>query len=155
MNAVNETEILLVEDSPYDAEMTLRALQKRHLANKIFHVKDGEEALEFLFGTGQYASRADCQHPKVVLLDLKLPKVDGFEFLRAIRSNERTKCIPVVVLTSSHEQRDLAESYQLGVNSYIVKPVQFENFSKAVAEVGCYWVLLNQLSHGQNKSENK
>src|SRR6185436_9784249 len=127
MNAVSETEILLVEDSPYDAEMTLRALQKRHLANKIFHVKDGEEALEFLFGTGQYASRADCQHPKV----------DGFDFLRAIRSNERTKCIPVVVLTSSHEQRDLVESYKLGVNSYIVKPVQFENFSEAVAEVGC------------------
>jgi len=144
MNAVNETEILLVEDSPYDAEMTLRALTKRHLANKVFHVKDGAEALEFLFGTGQYASRAASQHPKVVLLDLKLPKVDGFEVLRAIRNNERTKCIPVVVLTSSHEQRDLVESYKLGVNSYIVKPVQFENFSEAVAEVGCYWVLLNQ-----------
>jgi len=144
MNAVNETEILLVEDSPYDAEMTIRALTKRHLANKVFHVKDGEEALEFLFGTGQYANRADCQHPKVVLLDLKLPKVDGFEVLRAIRADERTKCIPVVVLTSSHEQRDLVESYKLGVNSYIVKPVQFENFSEAVAEVGCYWVLLNE-----------
>ena len=141
---VNETEILLVEDSPYDAEMALRALKKRHLANKVFHVKDGEEALDFLLGTGQYASRADSQHPKVVLLDLKLPKVDGFEVLRAIRNNERTKSIPVVVLTSSHEQRDLVESYKLGVNSYIVKPVQFENFAEAVAEVGCYWVLLNQ-----------
>ena len=146
MNAVNETEILLVEDSSLDAEMTLRALEKRHLANKVFHVKDGEEALEFLLGTGQYANRADCQHPKVVLLDLKLPKMDGFEVLRAIRSNDRTKSIPVVVLTSSHEQKDLVESYKLGVNSYIVKPVQFENFSEAVAEVGCYWVLLNQLS---------
>src|ERR1041385_4182571 len=137
MNAVNETEILLVEDSSLDAEMTLRALEKRHLANKVFHVKDGEEALEFLLGTGQYANRADCQHPKVVLLDLKLPKMDGFEVLRAIRSNDRTKSIPVVVLTSSHEQKDLVESYKLGVNSYIVKPVQFENFSEAVAEVGC------------------
>ena len=146
MNAVNETEILLVEDSSSDAEMTLRALEKRHLANKVFHVKDGEEALEFLLGTGQYANRADCQHPKVVLLDLKLPKVDGFEVLRAIRSNEQTQSIPVVVLTSSHEQKDLVESYKLGVNSYIVKPVQFENFAEAVAEVGCYWVLLNQLS---------
>ena len=146
MNAVNETEILLVEDSSLDAEMTLRALEKRHLANKVFHVKDGEEALEFLLGTGQYANRADCQHPKVVLLDLKLPKMDGFEVLRAIRSNDRTKSIPVVVLTSSHEQKDVVESYKLGVNSYIVKPVQFENFSEAVAEVGCYWVLLNQLS---------
>src|SRR5438552_10864492 len=144
MNAVNEPEILLVEDNPNDAELALRALKKRHLANKVFHVKDGEEALEFLFGTGQYASRADSQHPKVVLLDLKLPKVDGFEVLRAIRSNERTKCIPVVVLTSSHEQRDLVESYKLSVNSYIVKPVQFEHFAEAVAEVGCYWVLLNQ-----------
>ena len=144
MNAVNETEILLVEDSPYDAEMTIRALTKRHLANKIFHVKDGEEALDFLLGTGQYASRKNSQHPKVVLLDLKLPKVDGFEVLRAVRSNERTQSIPVVVLTSSHEQKDVVESYKLGVNSYIVKPVEFENFSEAVAEVGCYWVLLNE-----------
>ena len=125
--------------------MALRALKKRHLANKVFHVKDGEEALDFLLGTGQYASRADSQHPKVVLLDLKLPKVDGFEVLRAIRNNERTKSIPVVVLTSSQEQKDVVESYKLGVNSYIVKPVQFENFAEAVAEVGCYWVLLNQL----------
>src|SRR5438552_13314797 len=146
MNAVNEPEILLVEDNPNDAELALRALKKRHLANKVFHVKDGEEALDFLLGTGQYASRAESQHPKVVLLDLKLPKVDGFEVLRAIRNNERTKSIPVVVLTSSQEQKDVVESYKLGVNSYIVKPVQFENFSQAVAEVGCYWVLLNQLS---------
>ena len=141
----HEIEVLLVEDNARDAELALRALRKRHLANKVVHVKDGEEALEFLFATGAYANRDVNQHPKVVLLDLKLPKVDGLEVLRAIKADERTRTIPVVVMTSSREQRDLVESYQLGVNSYIVKPVEFDNFSAAVAELGCYWVLLNQL----------
>lgn len=144
MNAVNEPEILLVEDNPYDAELALRALHKRHLANKVFHVKDGQEALDFLFGTGLYAGRDTSQHPKVILLDLKLPKVNGLEVLRAIKADQRTKDIPVVVLTSSSQQRDIVESYHLGVNSYVVKPLEFENFSAAVAELGCYWVLRNQ-----------
>src|SRR5882724_8233505 len=138
------TEILLVEDNDRDAELTLRALAKRHLANKVVHVKDGVEALDFLFGRGAYAHRDATQHPKVVLLDMKLPKVDGLEVLRTLKSNDSTKTIPVVILTSSAEQQDVLSSYQLGVNSYIVKPVDFENFSKAVSELGCYWVLLNE-----------
>ena len=144
MNSVNESELLLVEDNPHDAELALRALQKRNLANKVFHVKDGQEALDFLFGGGLYANRDTSQHPKVVLLDLKLPKVDGLQVLRAIKADQRTKNIPVVVLTSSNQQPDIVESYQLGVNSYVVKPLGFENFSEAVADLGCYWVLLNQ-----------
>ena len=140
----DKTEILLVEDNERDAELTLRALTKRHLANKVVHVKDGVEALDFLFCRGAYAQRDATQHPKVVLLDMKLPKVDGLEVLRALRSNDATKTIPVVILTSSAEQRDILDSYELGVNSYIVKPVDFENFSKAVSELGCYWVLLNE-----------
>jgi two-component system response regulator len=139
-----KTEILLVEDNDHDAELTLRALTKRHLANKVVHVKDGVEALDFLFCRGAYAHRDPTQHPKIVLLDMKLPKVDGLEVLRALKSNDATKTIPVVILTSSAEQRDILSSYQLGVNSYIVKPVDFENFSKAVSDLGCYWVLLNE-----------
>ena len=143
MIAENDTEILLVEDSPYDAELTIRELRRHHLANNLVHVKDGAEALEFIFGTGAYAGRDSSQHPKVVLLDLKLPKVDGLEVLRAIKSDPRTRTIPVVVMTSSQEQRDVVDSYHLGVNSYIVKPVDFDQFSKAISELGCYWVLLN------------
>ncbi len=137
-------EVLLVEDNPRDAELALRALRKRNLANHIVHVRDGQEALDWLFAEGTYASRDANQTPKVVLLDLKLPKVDGLEVLAAIRSHERTKLLPVVVMTSSQEDRDVVESYKLGVNSYIVKPVNFDNFSAAVAEFGHYWLLLNQ-----------
>lgn len=141
---VNEIEVLLVEDNPNDAELTARALKKHNLANRLLHVKDGEEALEYIFGTGRYASHNPVIFPKVVLLDLRLPKVDGVEVLRRIRSNERTKAMPVVVLTSSQEESDRVTSYQLGANSYVVKPVDFENFSKAVADLGFYWLFLNK-----------
>ena len=140
----NPLEILLVEDNPADAELTIRALKKRHLANHLVHVTDGQAALDFLFGTGAYEGRDANHQPKVVLLDLKLPKVDGIEVLRQLRADERTKLVPVVVLTSSREDRDLLETYQLGANSYIVKPVDFENFSEAVSKLGLYWLLLNE-----------
>jgi two-component system response regulator len=144
MNHLNEVEILLVEDNPNDVELTLRALKKHNITNKVHVVKDGAEALEYIFAKGAYASRDINHSPKVILLDLKLPKVDGLEVLRQIKSNERTKMIPVVVLTSSKEERDLVESYRLGANSYITKPVDFESFVKAVSELGLYWLLLNQ-----------
>ena len=137
-------EILLVEDSPADAELAVRALRKQNLANKLHLVRDGAEALEFIFATGAYASRGVENVLKVVLLDLKLPKVDGLEVLRRIKSDPRTKRIPVVVMTSSREERDVVESYELGVNSYIVKPVDFEQFVRSVSELGLYWLLLNQ-----------
>ena len=136
--------VLLVEDNLLDAEMTLRALKSSRMASEIVHVKDGEEALNWLFGEGEFAGRDYSLKPKVVLMDLKLPKINGIEALRAIRSDERTKCLPVVMLTSSKEEQDIVQSYKLGVNSYIVKPVGFENFSKAVAEVGHYWLLVNE-----------
>jgi CheY-like chemotaxis protein len=144
MTITNEIEILLVEDNPNDVELTLRALKKNNLTNSVHVVKDGAEALDYIFATGAYASRDINHHPKVILLDLKLPKVDGIEVLRRIKSDERTRVIPVVVLTSSKEERDLVESYKLGANSYIAKPVDFESFVKAVAELGLYWLLLNQ-----------
>ncbi len=144
MSVLNEVEILLVEDSPYDAELTLRVLRKRNLANHVVHVKDGQEALDWIFGMGVHATRDTNQHPKFVLLDLKMPKVDGLEVLRAIRQDERTRLLPVVVMTSSQEQSDLVASYQLGVNSYVVKPLDFESFSTAVAELGHYWLLVNK-----------
>ena len=137
-------EILLVEDNPKDMELTLRALKKANLANLIHVVRDGAEALEFIFGEGAHAGRKIEDAPKVVLLDLKLPKVDGLEVLKRIKGDPRTKTIPVVVLTSSKEQKDVVESYNLGVNSYIVKPVNFERFVEAVQELGFYWLLLNQ-----------
>ena len=140
----NGVEILLVEDNPRDVEMTLRALKKRNLANKVQVAKDGAEALDFLFGTGAYGAR-DLNHvPKVVLLDLKLPKVSGLEVLRKIKSDERTRIIPVVVLTSSQEEKDMVASYRLGVNSYIVKPVDFDKFVNSVGELGLYWLLINK-----------
>jgi two-component system response regulator len=140
----NELEILLVEDNPTDAELTIRALKKHHLANHLIHVTDGQAALDFFFATGPYAGRDVNQQPKVVLLDLKLPKVGGIEVLRQLRADERTKLVPVVILTSSHEDRDVIETYNLGANSYIVKPVEFENFSQAVSNMGMYWLLLNE-----------
>jgi CheY-like chemotaxis protein len=144
MTTTNEVEILLVEDNPNDVELTLRALKKNNLTNKVHVVKDGAEALEYIFANGAYAQRKIEDHPRVILLDLKLPKIDGLEVLRRIKSDDRTKVIPVVVLTSSKEERDLVESYRLGANSYIAKPVDFESFVKAVSELGLYWLLLNQ-----------
>lgn len=140
----NEVEILLVEDNPTDAELAIRALKKSNLANKLVWVKDGAEALDFIFGTGGYSGRKIVDGPKVILLDLRLPKVDGIEVLRRVKGDERTRTIPVVVLTSSREDRDVAESYQFGVNSYISKPVEFDEFAKTVAELGLYWLLVNR-----------
>lgn len=139
----DDVEILLVEDNPTDAELTMLALKERHLANKLVWVKDGAEALDFLFANGAYAGRLVENPPKVVLLDLRMPKVDGLEVLRRIKADERTKKIPVVVLTSSKEDRDIVASYDLGVNSYISKPVDFNEFSKVVSEMGLYWLLIN------------
>ncbi|MCX6545491.1 MAG: response regulator [Acidobacteria bacterium] len=144
MTTENGVELLLVEDNPHDAEMTVRALKKRNLANHLTWVKDGAEALDYLFGATTGALSAHTHTPKVILLDLKLPKVDGLEVLRRLKGDDRTKIIPVVVLTSSREEQDMVQSYRLGVNSYIVKPVDFENFSEAVAHLGMYWLLLNQ-----------
>jgi len=144
MSNNNQIEILLIEDNLNDAELTRRALFKNKIANQITHLKDGAEALEFLFGTGKYEGRDTDNKPKVILLDLKMPKVSGIEVLEQIKTNSNTKTIPVVVLTSSKEHPDIEKCYRLGVNSYIVKPVDFENFSRAVAELGLYWLLLNQ-----------
>jgi two-component system response regulator len=140
----NVMEILLVEDNPHDLELTLRALQKANISNSIEVARDGAEALDLIFCEGVHAGRKIEDGPKVILLDLKLPKVDGLEVLRRVKTDPRTRATPVVVLTSSKEQRDVVESYNLGVNSYIVKPVNFERFAEAVKELGFYWLLLNQ-----------
>jgi two-component system response regulator len=131
-------EILLVEDNPDDAGLTIRALKKHNLANHLLHLSDGEEAIKFLF------SEQLTGIPKLILLDLKMPKVDGIEVLRRIKSDEKRRVIPIVVLTSSKEERDIVESYKLGVNAYIVKPVDFDKFVKAISEIGFFWLLLNQ-----------
>ena len=140
----NDVEILLVEDNPNDVELTLHALKKNNIVNRIEVVRDGAEALDYLFGTGMYAERDISHHPKVILLDLKLPKIDGMEVLRRLKADPRTQTIPVVVLTSSREESDLVESYHLGVNSFIHKPVDFEQFTEAVRTIGMYWLLLNE-----------
>ena len=140
----HEIEILLIEDNMNDAELTIRALKKNNLANKLVHLKDGAEAIDFIFAEGNYSGRKVENVPKVILLDLKMPKVNGIEVLKKIKADERTKKIPIVVLTSSKEDPDIQECYRLGVNSYVVKPVQFEQFVKAVSELGLYWIILNQ-----------
>lgn len=144
MQSENMVEILLVEDNPSDAKLAIKALQRNNLANRVYLVKDGEEALDFLFTRGKYESRKGALNLKVVMLDLKLPKIDGLEVLRVIKNDPLTRMIPVVMLTSSKEEKDIVESYKLGVNSYIVKPVDFEQFVKSVAELGLYWCKLNE-----------
>jgi len=139
-----EIEILLAEDSASDAEMTIDALKKNGLGNKLLHVKDGAAALDFLFAEGAYAGRDMKNKPKVILLDLKMPKVNGIEVLQRIRADEHTKSIPVVMLTSSKEDPDIKKCYELGVNSYVVKPVAFDEFQKAIIELGLYWMIVNQ-----------
>lgn len=146
MEQVVQVEILLVEDNPTDAELALRALKKHNLANRLEWVKDGAAALDFLFARGEYAARSGSAQPNVVLLDLRLPKVDGLEVLQQMRADERTRNTPVVVLTSSKEDRDIVASYQLGANSFVSKPVEFEEFARTVAEMGLYWVLVNKVS---------
>jgi len=144
MPRLDAVDILLVEDNPRDAELTIRALKKRNLANRVFVVEDGVEALDFIFCRGKYAGRAMAHPPKVVLLDLKLPKLDGLEVLRAIKADEQACHIPVVIITSSHEDPDIQSAYELGANSYVVKPVNFDTFVEAVSHLGMYWLLVNQ-----------
>ena len=140
---IDAVEVLLVEDNPRDAELTIRALKSHNLANQLFHVEDGATALDFLFGRGKFEERRTDASPRVVLLDLKLPKVDGLEVLRIMKSDERTRTIPVVVVTSSAEDPDIKTAYDLGVNSYVIKPVQFDEFIEAMIKVGVYWLLVN------------
>lgn len=144
MTEFDPVDVLLVEDNPQDAELTVRALRKRNLANRLFVVEDGAAALDFLFCRGPYAGRDVGCPPKVVLLDLKLPKVTGLEVLRALRSDERTRAIPVVIVTSSREDPDIRTAYELGVNSYVVKPVDFDAFLEAMTNLGFYWLMVNQ-----------
>jgi len=144
MENLKEVQILIVEDNPHDAEMAMRAFKKNNLANNILVVNDGQAALDYLFAQGKYAEIGELQRPKMILLDLKLPKISGLEVLKEVKANPKTKLIPVIMLTSSKEEEDIIESYQLGVNSYIVKPVDFEKFVDAVKELGLYWLVLNQ-----------
>lgn len=143
---IEGVDILLVEDSASDAEMTIAALKENKLANKLLHVRDGAEALDYIFGKEKYAGRSVTNRPKVILLDLKMPKVSGIEVLHAIRDDERTKTIPVVILTSSKEDPDIKRCYALGANGYVVKPVEFEAFQKAISGLGLFWMIINQHS---------
>jgi CheY-like chemotaxis protein len=143
MQQVDEVEILLVEDSPLDAELTMRGLRTEKLANNIVWLKDGQQAIDYLFRQGEYAARASST-PRLVLLDLKMPRVDGLEVLRAIKSNDATKRIPVVIMTSSQEETDIARSYDLGVNSYVVKPIEFESLAAIARNAGFYWLAINR-----------
>lgn len=152
--SLDEIEILLVEDNPTDAELTMRALKRKNLVNKLVWVKDGAEALDFLFAQGEFSDRNPEELPKLILLDLRMPKVDGLEVLQKIKADDKMKKIPVVVLTSSKEDRDIVESYKLGVNSYVSKPVEFDEFIDAVSTMGFYWILINkppsEASNGNN-----
>lgn len=141
---MDQVEILLVEDNYDDAQLALRALKKYQVSNNILWVKDGEEALDYMFFRGEFANRTDAKNPKLILLDLKMPKVDGLEVLKEVRADERTNTTPIVILTSSQEERDITESYNLGVNSYIVKPVDFMKFAEAIRDIGMYWMVLNK-----------
>ncbi len=141
-NSNSEVDIVLMEDNPDDAELTIRALQKNNIANNIILLRDGEEGLDFIYGRGQFAGSSHTK-PRLILLDLKMPKVSGLEVLKQLKSDDETSNIPIVILTSSAQDPDVAQSYKLGANSYIVKPVGFENFSKAIAQLGVYWLLLN------------
>jgi two-component system, response regulator len=143
MSTSHPIEILFVEDNPHEAELTIRSLKKHNLANTLKHIDDGAEALDFIFANGAYTDRKLSPNLKLIILDLKLPKIDGLEILRQIKNDPRTQSIPVAILTSSQEEKDIIESYKLGVNSYIVKPVNFESFSRAVADLGLYWKILN------------
>lgn len=143
MDELHAVEILLVEDNPRDAELTIRALKKKNLANHLYHVEDGVEALDFLLARGRYAGRDVLDLPKVVLLDLKLPRVNGLEVLKALKADERTRTIPVVIVTSSAEDPDVKTAYQLGANSYVIKPVQFDSFIDAMCKLGIYWLMVN------------
>jgi len=144
MNDQNVVEILLVEDNARDAELTMRALKKNNFSNRLVHVQDGVEALDFLYGRGKYEGRDIEQHPRVVLLDLKLPRMSGLEVLRIIKEDERLRNLPVVVVTSSTEDPDMKTAYELGANSYVVKPVEFDSFVNAMSHLGLYWLLINQ-----------
>jgi two-component system, response regulator len=143
MNDKDIVEVLLVEDNPRDAELTIRALKRHNLANQLFHVEDGAEALDFLFGRGKYEGRPIDPSPKVVLLDLKLPKVNGLEVLQSMKGDPRLRTIPVVMVTSSAEDPDIKAAYNLGANGYVIKPVQFDSFMEAMSKVGIYWLMVN------------
>ncbi|HSK65361.1 MAG TPA: response regulator [Anaerolineales bacterium] len=143
MDELRAVEILLVEDNPRDAELTIRALKRKNLANNLYHVEDGVEALDFLLGRGAYSGRDMNEPPKVVLLDLKLPRINGLEVLSALKGDERTRTIPVVIITSSAEDPDVKKAYELGANSYVIKPVQFDSFIEAMAKIGIYWLMVN------------
>lgn len=141
---IDNVDILLVEDNPTDAELCIRSLRKHNLANQLMWVKDGAEALDFLFAKGEYANRNAAKNPKVVLLDLKMPKVDGLEVIKRLRSDSGTKLIPIVVLTSSKDEPDISESYKLGANAFVSKPVEFDEFARAVAGLGLFWLIINK-----------